>query len=223
MGRRSQIPPSPSGGRHPQIGGATPPAIFFSMIRERGAWHSRCFGRAHVDEQQARKAAPHRLRHAIPHAPHLPPPRPGNRPLRTTPQRPHRSRGRPFADARRADLRHGPAPAREDERACLGLLGRLASIVCLIELYSGAPREDDALACLGKLIAFHRRHVALRLLVSMVARCYQGATRVGARRRLTGRSRSLSLPARLLSLPARSFGSGWRAGAIPIYPRRGLP
>jgi hypothetical protein len=60
-------------------------------------------------------------------------------------------------DAGRADLRHEPAPARDDERARLGLLGRVASILCLIELYSGAPREDDALACLGKLIAFRQR------------------------------------------------------------------
>jgi hypothetical protein len=60
-------------------------------------------------------------------------------------------------DARRADLRHEPAPERAAERARLGLLGRIASIPCLIELYSGAPDEDDALACLGKLIAFQQR------------------------------------------------------------------
>lgn len=59
-------------------------------------------------------------------------------------------------DARRADIRHEPDPARAAERARLGLLGRIASIVCLIELYSGAPDEDDALACLGKLIAFRQ-------------------------------------------------------------------
>ena len=60
-------------------------------------------------------------------------------------------------DPRRADLRHEPAPARVAERARLGLLGRVASVLCLIELYSSAPREDDALACLGKLIAFRQR------------------------------------------------------------------
>jgi hypothetical protein len=60
-------------------------------------------------------------------------------------------------DARRADLRHEPDPARVAERARLGLLGRVASVLCLIELYSGAPDEDDALACLGKLIAFRQR------------------------------------------------------------------
>src|SRR5277367_334233 len=58
---------------------------------------------------------------------------------------------------RRADLRHEPDPAQDAERARLGLLGRIASIVCLIELYSGAPDEDDGLACLGKLIAFRQQ------------------------------------------------------------------
>ena len=60
-------------------------------------------------------------------------------------------------DARRADLRHEPDPTRAAERARLGLLGRLVSVVCLLELYSDAPDEDDALACIGKLIAF-RQH-----------------------------------------------------------------
>ena len=60
-------------------------------------------------------------------------------------------------DPRRADLRHEPDPARNAERARLGLLGRIAAIVCLIELYSGAPSDDDAIACLGKLIAFRQQ------------------------------------------------------------------
>src|SRR5262249_15613873 len=60
-------------------------------------------------------------------------------------------------DARRADLRHEPDPARDVERERLGLLGRIASIVCLIELYSGAPSDDEAIACLGKLIAFRQQ------------------------------------------------------------------
>jgi hypothetical protein len=60
-------------------------------------------------------------------------------------------------DARRADLRHEPDPAREAERALLGLLGRMASFLCLIELYSGAPDVDDALACLIKLLAFRQQ------------------------------------------------------------------
>jgi hypothetical protein len=60
-------------------------------------------------------------------------------------------------DAHHADLRHEPDPAREAERARLGLLGRMGSVLCLLEVYSGAPGEDEALACVGKLIAFRQR------------------------------------------------------------------
>jgi hypothetical protein len=60
-------------------------------------------------------------------------------------------------DPRRADLRHEPDPARNAERARIGLLGRIAAIVYIIELYSGAPNDDDAIACLGKLIAFRQQ------------------------------------------------------------------
>ena len=60
-------------------------------------------------------------------------------------------------DARRADLRHDPDPARGAERALLGLLGRMASFLCIIELYSGAPDVDDGIACLLKLIAFRQQ------------------------------------------------------------------
>jgi hypothetical protein len=48
-------------------------------------------------------------------------------------------------------------PAREVERARLGLLGRLAAILCLIEIYGHAPDEDEVLACVGKLIAFRQK------------------------------------------------------------------
>jgi len=61
-------------------------------------------------------------------------------------------------DPRRADLRHEPDPARTAERARIGLLGTIAASVCLLELYSGAPSDDDVIACLGKLIAF-RQHL----------------------------------------------------------------
>ncbi|MFT3772041.1 MAG: hypothetical protein QM820_42080 [Minicystis sp.] len=60
-------------------------------------------------------------------------------------------------DAQHADLRHEPDPARQAERARLGLLGRLAAMVCLIEIYSHAPGEDEVLACVGKLIAFRQK------------------------------------------------------------------
>lgn len=60
-------------------------------------------------------------------------------------------------DAQHADLRHEPDSAHEAERARLGLLGRLASVPCLIEIYSRAPDQDDVLACVGKLIAFRQK------------------------------------------------------------------
>ncbi|MFO0755281.1 MAG: hypothetical protein U0359_02245 [Byssovorax sp.] len=59
--------------------------------------------------------------------------------------------------ARRVDIRHEPDPERQAERDKLGLLGRIAATPCLIELYSAAPNEDDALACLGKLLAFRQQ------------------------------------------------------------------
>ena len=61
-----------------------------------------------------------------------------------------------LSDAQHADIRHEPDPAREAERALLGLLGRLASVLCLLEIYSHAPSEEEVLACMGKLIAFRR-------------------------------------------------------------------
>ena len=60
-------------------------------------------------------------------------------------------------DAQHADLRHEPDSTREAERAQLGLLGRMASVLCLIELYGHAPGEDEVLACVGKLIAFRQK------------------------------------------------------------------
>jgi hypothetical protein len=60
------------------------------------------------------------------------------------------------SNAHQADLRHEPDAARQPERARLGLLGRLASVLCLLEIFSGAPGEETALDCLGKLIAFRQ-------------------------------------------------------------------
>lgn len=60
-------------------------------------------------------------------------------------------------DAQHADLRHEPVVSRTAERAQLGLLGRLTSTLCLLELYGHAPGEDEVLACLGKLIAFRQK------------------------------------------------------------------
>src|SRR5690349_21269358 len=57
-------------------------------------------------------------------------------------------------DAQHADLRHEPDPAREAERARLGLLGRIAAVLCLIEIYGHAPDAEEFRACVGKHIAF---------------------------------------------------------------------
>ena len=53
-------------------------------------------------------------------------------------------------DAQHADLRHVPDPARNEERARLGLLGRIASTLCLIEIYGHAPSGAEIRGCLGK-------------------------------------------------------------------------
>jgi hypothetical protein len=56
-------------------------------------------------------------------------------------------------DAQHADLRHDPDPARTAERARLGLLGRLAEVLCLIEIYGHAPDGAEVRACLSKHFA----------------------------------------------------------------------
>jgi hypothetical protein len=53
-----------------------------------------------------------------------------------------------------ADLRHEPDPARKAERERLGLLGRIAAVLCLIEVYGHAPNAEEFRACLAKHIAF---------------------------------------------------------------------
>ena len=52
-----------------------------------------------------------------------------------------------------ADLRYEPDPARQAARDRLGLLGRIAGSVCLLEVYSQAPSAEDFRACLAKHIA----------------------------------------------------------------------
>jgi hypothetical protein len=56
-------------------------------------------------------------------------------------------------DAQHADLRHDPDPARTAERARLGLLGRIAEVLCLIEIYSHAPDGAEVRACISKHFA----------------------------------------------------------------------
>jgi hypothetical protein len=60
-------------------------------------------------------------------------------------------------ETQHADLRHEPDPARKAERGRLGLLGRLASVLCLIEIYGHAPGPEEFRACLAKHIAFWQK------------------------------------------------------------------
>ena len=62
-------------------------------------------------------------------------------------------------DAQHADLRHEPDPTRTTERARLGLLGRIASVPCIIEVYGHAPSAEEFRACLSKHLAFWQRRV----------------------------------------------------------------
>jgi hypothetical protein len=55
--------------------------------------------------------------------------------------------------AQRADIRHDPDPACVAERARLGLLGRIAAVLCLIEVYGHAPGGGELRACLSKHFA----------------------------------------------------------------------
>lgn len=57
------------------------------------------------------------------------------------------------AEAQYADLRHEPDPSRRAERSRIGLLGRLASEPCLIEVYSQTPDAEEFRACLAKHLA----------------------------------------------------------------------
>jgi hypothetical protein len=56
-------------------------------------------------------------------------------------------------DAQHADLRHDPDPVRGAERVRLGLLGRIAEVLCLIEIFGHAPDGAEVRACLSKHFA----------------------------------------------------------------------
>jgi hypothetical protein len=60
-------------------------------------------------------------------------------------------------ETQHADLRHEPDPARRSERRRLGLLGRLAAVPCLLEIYGHAPNAEELRACLAKHFAFWQR------------------------------------------------------------------
>jgi hypothetical protein len=53
-----------------------------------------------------------------------------------------------------ADLRYEPDPARQAAKDQLGLLGRIAGGVCLLEVYSQAPSAEEFRACLAKHLAY---------------------------------------------------------------------
>jgi hypothetical protein len=55
--------------------------------------------------------------------------------------------------AQHADLRHDPDPTRDAERARLGLLGRMAAVLCLFEIFGHAPDAAEIRACLNKHFA----------------------------------------------------------------------
>ena len=61
-----------------------------------------------------------------------------------------------LSNAQQADLRHDPDPAFHGERDRIGLLGRMTSTSCLIENFSGAPGEQQVLACVTKFLAFRQ-------------------------------------------------------------------
>jgi hypothetical protein len=67
--------------------------------------------------------------------------------------------------AQHADLSHEPDPARGAERARLGLLGRMAEQLCLIEVFGHAPRGAELRACLIKhFTAWEQRERKTRAL-----------------------------------------------------------
>jgi len=58
-----------------------------------------------------------------------------------------------------ADLHHEPDPACRAERKHLGLLGRMAAALCLIETYGHAPSAEEFRACLSTLLAFWQQRM----------------------------------------------------------------
>jgi hypothetical protein len=56
-------------------------------------------------------------------------------------------------DAQHADLRHDPDPKRKTERARLGLLGRIAAALCLIDIFGHALGGAELRACVAKHFA----------------------------------------------------------------------
>jgi post-segregation antitoxin (ccd killing protein) len=57
-------------------------------------------------------------------------------------------------DAQHADIFHDPDPTKTEERARLGLLGRLVETVCLLEIFSHPLAAPELRACLAKHFAY---------------------------------------------------------------------
>jgi hypothetical protein len=117
-------------------------------------------------------------------------------------------------DAHHADLRHDPDPTRAAERARLGLLGRMVSVTCLIELFSGTPGEDEVLACLAKLIAFRqkrRREAARQRAAPPVSRPFLWIVSAG---------RPVGLLSAIAAVPAAEWPRGvYRSPGVLLDPR----
>ena len=57
-------------------------------------------------------------------------------------------------DTQHAGIWHAPDPAHRAERARLGLLGRMASVHCMIELYAHEPSAEELRTSLGKHLVY---------------------------------------------------------------------
>ncbi len=57
-------------------------------------------------------------------------------------------------DAQHADILHDPDPTKGAERARLGLLGRMAEVLCLLEIFAHPLSAPDLRACLAKHFAY---------------------------------------------------------------------
>lgn len=61
-------------------------------------------------------------------------------------------------DAQHADLFHDPDPSKTVERARLGLLGRLAETLCLLEIFAHPLTGPELRACMAKHFAHWEEH-----------------------------------------------------------------
>ena len=74
----------------------------------------------------------------------------------------------PALRSQRADVFFIPDPAHDTARRALGLLGRMTDAPCLFEPFHQAPRVDEVIECLRKLLN-HRHARALKLAPGAIA------------------------------------------------------